>query len=42
MGSRFDGWDHWHFVTITVDYNSSHIELLLNEVFLSNLSQISY
>jgi hypothetical protein len=37
MGSRFDDWIYWHFFTITVDYNSSHIELLLN-VCVTNLS----
>jgi hypothetical protein len=37
-GSRFDDWVYWHFFTITVDYNSSHIELLLNDVSLKNLS----
>jgi hypothetical protein len=30
IGSRFDDWVYWHFFTITVDYNSSHTELLLN------------
>jgi hypothetical protein len=28
MGSGFDDWVYWHFFTITVNYNSSHIELL--------------
>jgi hypothetical protein len=36
MGSGFDGWVHWYFFTITVNYNSSHIELLLNNVCLTN------
>jgi hypothetical protein len=31
MGSGLDDWVYWHFFTITVDYNSSHIELLLND-----------
>jgi hypothetical protein len=30
MGSGFDDRVYWHFFTITVNYNSSHIELLLN------------
>jgi hypothetical protein len=32
MGSGFDDWVYWHFFTITVDYNSSHTELLLNDI----------
>jgi hypothetical protein len=36
MGSGFDDWVYWHFLTITDNYNSSHIELLLN-VCLTNL-----
>jgi hypothetical protein len=36
MGSGFDDWVYWHFFTITVNYNSPHIELLLNS--LKNLS----
>jgi hypothetical protein len=31
MGSRFDYCVYLHFLTITVDYNSSHIELILND-----------
>jgi hypothetical protein len=31
VGSRFDDWIYWHFFTITFDYNSSHIELLLDK-----------
>jgi hypothetical protein len=48
MGSRFDDWVYWHFFTITLDHNSSHIELLLNicltdlyEESLMNLGLIS-
>jgi hypothetical protein len=41
MGSGFDDWVYWHFFTITVDYNSSHIELLLNDVCLTNLFEKS-
>jgi hypothetical protein len=37
MGSGFDEWVYWHFFTITVEYNSSHTELLLNTVCLTNL-----
>jgi hypothetical protein len=36
MGSGFDDWVYWHFFTITVNCNSSHIELLLNDVCLTN------
>jgi hypothetical protein len=32
MGSGFDDWVYWHFFTITVDYNCSYIELLLNSL----------
>jgi hypothetical protein len=41
MGSGFDDWVYWHFFTITVNYKSSHIELL-NDVSLKNLSLISH
>jgi hypothetical protein len=41
MGSRFDDWIYWLFFTITVDYNSSHIELLLNDFCLTNLLLLS-
>jgi hypothetical protein len=37
MGSIFDNRVYCHFFTITVDYNSLHIELLLNSVSLANL-----
>jgi hypothetical protein len=37
MGSGFDDWVYCHIYTITVDYNSSHTELLLNDVCLANL-----
>jgi hypothetical protein len=36
-GSGFDDWVYWHFFTITLNYNSSHIELLLNDVCLTNV-----
>jgi hypothetical protein len=36
MGSGFDDWVYWHCFTITLDYNSSHIELFLNDVCLGN------
>jgi hypothetical protein len=36
MGSGFDNWVYWHFFTITVNYKSSHIELLLNDVCVTN------
>jgi hypothetical protein len=32
MGSGFDDWVYWYFFTITVNYNISHIELLLNSL----------
>jgi hypothetical protein len=47
MGSGFDDWIYCHFFTITVNYNSSHIELLniclknLYEESLTNLGLIS-
>jgi hypothetical protein len=41
MCSRSDVWVYWHFFTITVTCNSSHIEILLDDVCLANLSQIS-
>jgi hypothetical protein len=37
MGSRFDARVYWHFFAITVDCNCSHIELVLNDVCLTNL-----
>jgi hypothetical protein len=37
MDSGFDDWVYWHFFTITVDY----IELLLNDVYLTNLPEES-
>jgi hypothetical protein len=37
MGSGFDDWIYWHFFTIAVNYNSWHIELLLNNGCLTNL-----
>jgi hypothetical protein len=40
MGSAFYDWIYWHFFTITVNYNSSHIELL-NDACLTNLSEES-
>jgi hypothetical protein len=49
MGSGFDDWICWHFFTITLNYNSSHIELLndvcltnLYEEFLKNLSRMKF
>jgi hypothetical protein len=32
MGSGFDDWVYWHSFTITINCNSSHIELLLNSL----------
>jgi hypothetical protein len=32
MGSGFDDWLYWHFFKITINYNSSHIEILLNSL----------
>jgi hypothetical protein len=34
MSSGFDDLVYWHFFTITVNYESSHIELLLNDLRL--------
>jgi hypothetical protein len=36
MGSGFVDRVYWHFLTITVNYNSSHIEFSLNNVCLAN------
>jgi hypothetical protein len=41
MGSVSDDWIYCHFFTITADYNSSHIEFLLNNVCLTNLYEES-
>jgi hypothetical protein len=41
MGSGFDDWVYCHFLTITVYYNSSHIELLLDDVCLTNFYEES-
>jgi hypothetical protein len=40
MGSGFDDLVYWHFFTITISYNSSHIELLL-DVYLTNFYEES-
>jgi hypothetical protein len=37
MGSGSDVWVYWHLFTITANYNSKHIELLLSDVCLKNL-----
>jgi hypothetical protein len=41
INPEFDDWVYWHFFTITVDCKSSHIELLLNDVYLTSLSEES-
>jgi hypothetical protein len=41
MGSGFDDWVYWHFFTIAVNYDSSHMELLRNDVCLTNVSEES-
>jgi hypothetical protein len=41
MGSGFDDWVYWHFFTIKVIYNSSHIQLILSGVCLANLYEDS-
>jgi hypothetical protein len=41
MGSGFDDWVYWHFFTIAVNCNSSHIELLMSDVCLTNLYEES-
>jgi hypothetical protein len=41
MDSGVDDWIYWHFFTFRVDYNSSHIEVLLNNICLTNLSEES-
>jgi hypothetical protein len=42
MGSGFDDCVYLHFFTITINYNSSHIELLLDNVCLKNLFEESW
>jgi hypothetical protein len=37
-GSGFDDWIYWHFFTITVNYNSSQIELFLSDESLWRIS----
>jgi hypothetical protein len=41
MCCAFEDSVYWHFFTIAVNYYSSHIELLLNDVCLTNLSEES-
>jgi hypothetical protein len=41
MGFVFDGWVYGHFFTGTVNYNGSHIEILLHDACQKNLSGIS-
>jgi hypothetical protein len=41
MGSVFDDWVYRHFFTITLDYDSWHIEFLPNDVCLTNLYEES-
>jgi hypothetical protein len=40
--SGLDDWIYWHFFAITINRNSSHIELLLNDVCLTNISEESH
>jgi hypothetical protein len=42
MDSGLDEWIYWNFFTITVNYSSSHIELLLNECSMKNLRLIRH
>jgi hypothetical protein len=39
MGSGVGDWIYWRFFAVTVDYNSSHTELLLNDVCLPDLNE---
>jgi hypothetical protein len=39
MGSGSDDWIYWHIFTITLNYNGSPTELLLNDVCLTNLHE---
>jgi hypothetical protein len=41
MGSGFDDWVYWHFFTTTVNFNSSHTELPMNDDCLMNLYEES-
>jgi hypothetical protein len=40
MNSGFDDWIYWHFFTITITNDNSHIELRLNDVSLTNLYRL--
>jgi hypothetical protein len=49
MGSEFDDLVYWHLFTITVNYNTLHIEVLPNELrllsdecCLKNLFQLKF
>jgi hypothetical protein len=39
MGSGLYDWINWHLFTITANHNSSHIEILLSDICLTNLSE---
>jgi hypothetical protein len=41
MGSGFDDWIYRHFFMVTVNYNSSHNKLLLNDICVTNLFEES-
>jgi hypothetical protein len=41
MGSEIDECVYWNFFRITVDHNSSHIELLPNDFCLTNVYEES-
>jgi hypothetical protein len=41
MSSGSEDWVYWHSFIITVDYNSSHIELLLNAVWRTSMKNLS-
>jgi hypothetical protein len=40
VGSEFGDWVYWHF-TITVNHNTLHIELLLNDVWRTSMKNFS-
>jgi hypothetical protein len=39
MCSGFDDWVYWQFFTITVNYNNSHIELLLDVCLMNRYEE---
>jgi hypothetical protein len=42
MGSGIDDWVYWHFFAVTINFYSSHIELVPNNICMTILSLISH